>query len=134
MAFTETGATLVHGTTVSTTAEAVELTGGVRQVAVTNRDGTNTVYVTVAVGALGTSSAAMEALVVTAVAAADNTFVIPPNARKIVFKSAAPRLVACPSSATPAPTRSRALSGTTDSVATLCAVSTPADRAHLTDG
>lgn len=87
----ESGARTVHATTTSTTAESVGLTQKVSEVRVTNRDGTNTIYVTVATGL---TAAAAEAAVVTAVAAADETIALLPNTTKTVFKSTRPTYVA----------------------------------------
>ena len=87
----ESGVRTVHAATTSTTAESVGLTGTVSEVRVTNRDTTNTMYCTVSTGQ---SAAAAEAGLVTAVAAADETFSLPPSTTKTVFKSGRPTYVA----------------------------------------
>lgn len=87
----ESGARTVHAVTTSTTAESVSLTSKVSEVRVTNRDATNTVFVTVATGR---NAAAAEAAVVTAVASADETLAILPETTKTVFNSKRPTYVA----------------------------------------
>ena len=84
----ESGAKSVHATTTSTTAESVALTSKVRHVRITNRDNTNTMYVTVATSR--TSSAGAEAGVTTAVAAADETISLLPLQTKTVGRTKVP--------------------------------------------
>jgi hypothetical protein len=93
MATTEAGAVSLHGATVSTTAETWALTDKVLEVRVTNQEavGGETVYVTVVTGR---TAAAAEAAIVTAVAAADETIAIVPQATKTVFKSSRKTYVA----------------------------------------
>lgn len=95
-AFTETAALRLHAATASTTAETWQLTTPVKSLVITNRGATD-VYVTLRTGStLNTDDAG----VITAVAAADETFVIPgvetsgvPVAKEI-FRSPRPSFVA----------------------------------------
>jgi len=87
MAFTETAAKTLHAVTASTTAETFELTDAVRQVRVTNRKTTDTIFVRLVTGATSATSAEMEAAVVTAVASADETFAVLPGTSKVILKS-----------------------------------------------
>lgn len=83
MAATTSGNLTAHGSTTSTTAETWALLTPVKEVRVTNRD-TDVCYVTV----VGKKTAAKaEAAIVTAVAAADETIVIPPNTTRLVWRS-----------------------------------------------
>ena len=93
MATTEAGAKTLHGVTVSTTAETWGLTSKVSEVRVTNQEaiGGETIYVTVATGR---TAAGAEGNIVTAVAAADETFAIVPQATVTVFKSSRKTYVA----------------------------------------
>lgn len=83
-ALTESGVRRIHAATTSTTAETWGLTKPVKEVLVTNRDGTNTCYVTVIVT---DDLVADDTGITAAVAAADETFVIPPGKSKRVFRS-----------------------------------------------
>lgn len=83
MATTETGAKRIHGATVSTTAETWSLSTPVKTVWVTNRD-TDPCFVTLV---HKRSAAEAEAAIVTAVADADETFVIPANTTRKIFES-----------------------------------------------
>lgn len=87
----ESGATAVHAVTATTTAESVGLTSKVRQVRVTNRKATDTLFVTVATGR---TAAAAEAALTTAVASADDSIAILPSSSKEVFQSQRPTYVA----------------------------------------
>lgn len=82
-ALTESGARRIHAATTSTTAETWGLTSPVKQVFVTNRD-TDPCFVTVLVTDTLVSD---DTGIVTAVADADETFVIPAGKTRRVFKS-----------------------------------------------
>jgi len=78
-----------HATLSTTTADTVTLNDKVRQVRVTNHDGTNIVYVTTntrttAAGAVGAT---------TAVAQADETISIPTGGTKTVWRSSLPQFI-----------------------------------------
>lgn len=68
-----------HATLSTTVVDSVTLSGAVRQIAVTNRDGSNVAWVTV-----GSAPA-------DPVASADETFVIPVSSRKVVWVSSRAR-------------------------------------------
>jgi hypothetical protein len=90
MATTETGALRLHAATATTVAETWSLTTKVREVRVTNRD-TDPVFVTVSVAK---TAAAAEAGIVTAVADADETIIIPASSTRVVWRGSQARFVA----------------------------------------
>lgn len=90
MATTESAALRLHAATVSTTAETWSLTTPVKQVKVYNRD-TDPVFVTLATAE---NAAAAEAAIVTAVADADETFLVPAGGSAIIWKSKRAQYVA----------------------------------------
>lgn len=90
MATTEVAARRLHAATVGTTAETWSLTKPVKEVRVTNRSA-GALFVTVAVGE---NLAGAEAAIVTAVADADETFVVPANVTRTVFRSSRNTFVA----------------------------------------
>lgn len=80
------GAKTCHATLTGTTADTITLTSKVNQVAVINRDATDLVYVTVNTSTVSGADAATG--VTTAVAAADETFFVPPaNGRTVVHSN-----------------------------------------------
>lgn len=83
MATTESANYALHAATASTTAETWALLKPVKEVWVTNRD-TDPCFVTVN---SKKTAAAAEAAIVTAVADADETLVIPANSTRCVFRS-----------------------------------------------
>jgi hypothetical protein len=90
MATTETGALSLHAATTTTTAETWSLTTPVREVRMTNRDST-AIFATVSTAR---TAAAAEAGIVTAVASADGTIVIPAGATRVLWRGSRSRYVA----------------------------------------
>lgn len=83
-ALTQKGAKTCHGTTTSTTAETFGLTQPVKRLDIVNRD-TDPCYVTLTLAA--TDPGDTDAGLTTAVAAADETFVVPPISTVTIFRS-----------------------------------------------
>lgn len=83
-ALTQRGAKTCHGTTTSTTAEAFGLSTPVKRLDITNRD-TDPCYVRITTSSADPGDS--DTGVTVAVAAADETIVIPANSTKTVFRS-----------------------------------------------
>ena len=87
------GPKITYGS-VGTTAETSYLTDKVKQVAIHNTSSSLSLYARVFTSANSATGAQTQADATDAVALADDNFLIPPNSRRVVYKSAKPQWVA----------------------------------------